>query len=216
MKSARASIAAAAMVFAAALCGCGGSAPAPDDPAARAELDHFFLQFRLKVQNGLADSLPRDLSRESLHWLDDMRYAARTEPKTDLELRPFHEILCILALRVERRLHPDFDDRPVGLLNMLVIQNYAVRKTLLKTDLGPAHVRGDEGEIGVSEAPDVPVFYFIREDGAWKFHLTRSFPLILQGAESIARQRKPARLDQAIFILQEFLKVEVLPEDLAR
>ena len=37
------------------------------------------------------------------------------------------------------------------------------------------------------EAPNVPVFKFVRENRAWKFHLFRSLPLILQGAESLGR-----------------------------
>ena len=116
---------------------CGASAPLPpEDPAARKDLDAFFLRFRQKVQEGQADSLPRYLSRESLNWLDDIRRASRTEPPAYLKERPFHEILAILSLRVERRLNPAFDDRPVSLLDKLVVQSWPVRKSLIKTELG--------------------------------------------------------------------------------
>jgi hypothetical protein len=197
--------------------GCGASVPpAPPDPALKTSLDQFFLQFRLKVQEGAADSLPRELSRETLFWLEDIRRAARTEAPKTLSERPFHEILCILALRVERRLDPAFDDRAVGLLKKLVIENYPVRKTILKSDLGDARIRGQEGEIGLREAPSVPVFFFTRENEAWKFNMIRSLPLILKGAESMARQRKSTPLDQAVYVLEEFGKRPVLAEDLNR
>jgi hypothetical protein len=197
--------------------GCGGSAPAPvDDPAARIKVEDLFLRFRLRIQEGHADSLASYLSRESLNWLDDMRRASRTEPQAYLEERPFYEILSILALRVERRLNPTFDDRPAGLLDKLVLQAYPVRKTFLKTDLGEAHIFGDRAEMGLREAPNVPVFHFTKENGIWKFHLTRSLPLILQGAESLARQRKSTHLLQAIFVLEQFGGRTVLPEDLRR
>ena len=55
-----------------------------------------------------------------------------------------------------------------------------------------------------------------RENGLWRFHFARSLPLILQGAESLARQRKPTRLEQAVFLLEEFAGRRVLPEDLNR
>lgn len=200
--------------------GCAGASPgepaAREDSTAQVELDRFFLRFRQKIQEGAPDSLVRDLSRESLRWLEDMRQAARTEPREYLERRPFHEILCILALRVERRLEPAFDDRPAGLMNRLVLQTAPVRKTFLKTELAGSRVRGGVGEIGVREAPQVPVFHFVRENGLWKFHIARSMPLILQGAESLARQRKSTRLEQAIFLLEQFGDRKPLPEDLLR
>jgi hypothetical protein len=199
------------------LSACGSSEPLPpEDPSARKDLDAFFLRFRQKVQENQADSLPFYLSRESLGWIDDMRRASRTEPRNYLEERPFAEILAILALRVERRMNPGFDDRPAAILDKLVIQSWPVRKSLLKTELGESHVRGNSGEVGLREAPNVPVFQFTKEGGAWKFHLFKSLPLILQGAESLARQRKPTRLEQAIFILEQFGGRTVLPEDLNR
>jgi hypothetical protein len=204
----------ASLVF---LAACGGSGPLPpEDPAAGKDLDAFFLRFRQRVQEGHADSLPAYLSRESLNWIDDMRRAARTEAPDYLAERPFYEILSILALRVERRLNPGFDDRPVAILDKLVIQSWPVRKSLLKSEIGEAKVRGEVGEIGLREAPNVPVFNFIKEGGTWKFHLVKSLPLILQGAESLARQRKPTHLEQAIFILEQFGGRTVLAEDLKR
>lgn len=197
--------------------GCAGSQPLPpEDPAARLDLDAFFLRFRQRIQEGQPDSLPLFLSRESLNWLDDIRRASRTEAPKYLAERPFHEILAILGLRVERRVNPGFDDRPAAILDKLVVKNRAVRKSLLKTDLGESIVRGNTGEIGLREAPHVPVFFFIREGGAWKFHLFKSLPLILQGAESLARQRKSTHLEQAIYILEQFGGLRVLPEDLNR
>jgi hypothetical protein len=179
-------------------------------------LDAFFLRFRQTIQGGAADSLVPGLSRESLNWLEDIRRAARTEPLSHFRERPFHEILCILALRVERRLDPAFDDRIPGLLDRILLKNPPVRKTFLKAELAPALARGNIGEIGLREAPRVPVFHFIRENGLWRFHFARSLPLILQGAESLARQRKPTRLEQAVFLLEEFAGRRVLPEDLQR
>lgn len=199
------------------LAGCGDTAPPPpEDPAAGRELDAFFLRFRQKVQRNQADSLPYYLSRESLNWIDDMRRASRTEPPAYLAERPFFEILSILALRVERRENPAFDDRPVAILERLVVDSWPVRRSLLKTELGDGKVRGDLGEIGLREAPNVPVFRFEREDGAWKFHLVKSLPLILQGAESLARQRKSTHLEQAVLILEQYGGKQVLPEDLNR
>jgi hypothetical protein len=197
--------------------GCGSSSPpTPEDPAVKNSLEQFFLQFRQQVQAGNPDSLVKGLSRETLFWLEDIRHAARTEAPRYLEARPFHEVLCVLALRVERRLNPSFDDRAPGLIQKLVVENHSVKRTLLKNDLGDPRVRGDEGEFGLREAPSVPVFFFMRENGAWKFNLVRSLPLILKGAESMARQRKPTRIEQAAFILGQFGNLEVVPEDLAR
>jgi hypothetical protein len=101
-------------------------------------------------------------------------------------------------------------------LERILVGNPAVRRTFLKTELAPPRARGPEGEMGLREAPRVPVFRFAREGGRWRFHLSRSLPLILQGAESLARQRKPTRLEQAIFILEQFGGRRVLPEDLRR
>lgn len=199
------------------LAACGGTSapPVPEDPAARRELDAFFLAFRQRIQEGSADSLPRYLTRESLDWIDDIRRASRTEPTEYLKERPFHEILCILALRVERRTNPGFDDRPAAMLDKLLIGNQPVRKTLIKTEIAESRVRGDRGEIGLRQAPNVPVFQFGREKAQWKFHFHKSLPLILQGAESLARQRKPTHLEQAIWILDQYGR-PVLAEDLKR
>jgi hypothetical protein len=200
--------------------GCGSSVPAGPpsrvDSLEAIQVDAFFLRFRQKVQSGLADSLPPDLTRESIRWLEDMRQAARTEPVEYLQPRPFFEILCIMALRVERRLDPSFDDRAVGLLRRVIVGNDPVRRAFLKNELAPPLVRGEEASIGLREAPQVPVFRFAKEGGRWRFHLSRSLPLILQGAESLARQRKPTRLEQAIFLIETFGGRRVLPEDLRR
>ena len=200
--------------------GCAGSAPdvpaTAEDSLSSLELDRFFLAFRQKIQAGASDSLVPDLSRESLRWLEDMRQAARTEPADRLAERAFDEILVVLALRVERRLDPAFDDRNPGLLRRVLVDNPAVKRAFLKSELAPARARGTEGEIGLKEAPRVPVFRFAREGGRWRFHLSRSLPLILQGAESLARQRKPTRLEQAVFLLEQFGGRRVLPEDLRR
>jgi hypothetical protein len=208
----------AAALMLLALAGCGGSNPPPEvsDAETRLQLDRFFLRFRQRVQDNKTDSLAADLSRETLAWIQDIRDAARNEPLNFLRDRSFSQALCILALRVERRMRPDFDDRPAGILEKLVVQNPPVRKTLLKTDLGEPRVRGNAGEMGLREAPNVPVFFFTRENGAWKFHLAKSLPLILQGAESLARQRRPTPLEQAEFILEKFGGRTVLPEDLDR
>ncbi len=217
MTAFRLAMAAGAFAGLLALAGCGSSEPLPpEDPGARKDLDAFFLRFRQQVQADRADSLPRYLTRESLDWIDDIRRASRTEPVAYLQERPFFEILAILALRVERRLNPAFDDRPASLLDKLVVENGPVRKSLIKTELGESIVRGSTGTIGLREAPNVPVFHFMKEDGQWKFHLVRSLPLILQGAESLARQRKSAHLDQAILVLEQFGGQRVLPEDLNR
>jgi hypothetical protein len=196
--------------------GCSSEPLPPEDPTARKDLDAFFLRFRQRVQADQADSLPVYLSRESLGWLDEIRRASRTEPVQYLRERPFHEILAILALRVERRMDPGFDDRTTALLDKLVVKNRPVRKSLIHTELGESRVRGNTGEIGLREAPNVPVFHFTRESGAWKFHLVKSLPLILQGAESLGRSRKPTRLEQAAFILEQFGGRRLLPEDLNR
>ncbi len=198
--------------------GCADSPPPPsdDNPIAKREVEDFFLRFRQKIQAKEADSLPAYLSSESLNGLDDLRRAARSEPQSFLEARPFYQILCILALRIEKRLHPGFDDRLVGLLDKLIIQADPVRKTFLKTELGPANLFGNRAEIGLRDAPNVPVFCFVKESSGrvWKFHLMKSLPLILQGAESFARQRKPTHLLQAIYILEQFGGQTVLPQDL--
>lgn len=218
----RAALAALAISLPALLGPLGCASSAPDVPAtaadtlAAAELDRFFLRFRQRIQAGEADSLVPDLSRESLRWLEDMRQAARTEPADRLGERPFHEILCVLALRVERRLDPAFDDRNPGLLRRILVDQQAVRRAFLKSELAPPRVRGPEGGIGLREAPRVPVFRFVKESGLWRFHLSRSLPFILQGAESLARQRKSTRLEQAVFLLEQFAGRRVLPEDLRR
>lgn len=200
--------------------GCAGSAPqAPpslSDSVHAVELDAFFLRFRQRIQAGAADSLVPDLSRESLRWMEDIRRAARAEPPAYLKDRSFADILCILALRVERRLDPAFDDRIPGLVDRLVLKAAPVRKAFLKSELGPAEVGGGEGAIGLKEAPRVPVFHFTRENGLWRFHIARSLPLILQGAESLARQRKPTKLEQAVWLLEQFGGRPVLMEDLNR
>lgn len=203
-------------LFIAIIASCSSAPLPPEDPAARKDLDAFFLRFRQRVQADQADSLPLYLSRESLAWVDEIRRASRTEPVQYLRERPFHEILAILALRVERRMEPSFDDRPVALLDKLVVKSWPVRKSLIKTELGESRVRGNSGEIGLREAPNVPVFHFTRENGGWKFHLVKSLPLILQGAESLGRSRKPTRLEQAAFVLEQFGGRRVLAEDLNR
>jgi len=217
MTAFRLAMAAGACAGLLAFAGCGSSEPLPpEDPGARKDLDAFFLRFRQQVQADRADSLPGYLSRESLDWIDDIRRASRTEPVAYLQERPFFEILAILALRVEHRLNPAFDDRPASLLDKLVVQNGPVRRSLIKSELGESIVRGSTGTIGLQEAPNVPVFHFMKEDGQWKFHLVRSLPLILQGAESLARQRKSTHLDQAVLVLEQFGGQRVLPEDLNR
>ncbi len=199
------------------LAACADSAPPPvEDPAAKQALEQTFLHFREKIQAGQGDSLPKYLSQATLNWLDDMRRASRTEAPQYLQQRPFFEILCILALRIQRRIEPTFDDRPPSLLKKLVIDNYPVRKTILKSDMASPVLFGETAEMGLREAPNVPVFRFSREHGEWKFHLHESLPLILRGAESLARQRKSTPYDQAVLVLEQFGGQRVLPEDTIR
>ncbi len=205
------------MGFALLLGACSGPPP-PDSSEKNSQeqiaLEKFFLRFRQNLQQNNTDSTLHNISSESIHWLEDMRYASRSEPIAFLKDRPFFEILSVLALRVERREHPDFNDNPKGILQKLLVQNPTVKNSFLKNNLGHFKIYGQKAELGFSGSENVPVYIFWKEEMGWKIHLVPTLTLILQGAESFARHQKPTPLEQAIFILEKFAGKTVLAEDL--
>lgn len=166
-------------------------------------LDSLFLDIRLSVKQGDAFKLYHTLTRDSKDWFEYMRTAARSEPYDHLINRPFFEILAVLGLRFELQRDPQFDTDPVSLLKYTVMTNHSVRKNFLQYQFGPFLLKGYSAGVGLQKAPNVPVFFFEREAGAWKFDLVRSLPLILLGAQSIARQQHAEPVEQAIFLLEQ-------------
>ncbi|MFC1584456.1 hypothetical protein ACFL5V_02795 [Fibrobacterota bacterium] len=197
------------------------SACTPVPPVSREEyaarqkqVSDFFLQVRLRIKSGDAEWLYHHMSRDTRDWFMDMRMASDTEPLRFLRDRPFFEILGILALRVEERIHPEFKKDPVSILRRTILEVPRVRKTFIRHRMGQFKVDRNRAEVGLAKAPNVPVFFFTLENEEWKFDLIRSLPLILLGAENIARQKRQDILEQAVFILEEAGGEKVLPEDL--
>ncbi len=197
-------------------CASGGAASnrGPANPEAAAEVEKFFLSFRQSLQAGKTEAVLDGLSIRTHDWLQDMRYAARTERLDRLRERPFFEILTVLALRIEQRRDPTFIPTPLSILEKAVLQSSPVRKSILMGGLGTFHVKGNSAELGFAKADKVPVFHFVNERGGWKLDLYRTFPLMLQGAESLARRRESDPIRQAVYLLENFGNVRVLADDL--
>ncbi len=206
------------LVVTALLVGCaGGSASqrvAESDPEAAAAVEKFFLSFRQAVQAGNSEAVLQGLSTRTQEWLQDMRYSARAEKADRLRERPFFEVLTVVALRVEQRLNPAFIPTPMSILEKAVMHNSTVKSSILKGGLGNYHVFGNSAELGFAKADRVPVFHFVNERGGWKLDLYRTFPLILQGAESLARSKESDPIRQAVYLLEQFGGVRVRAEDL--
>jgi hypothetical protein len=178
------------------------------------ELSAFFLEVRMAIKKSNASLLYSSLSSDSKIWIDDIREATRTEPLSFLKNRPFYEVLSILALRIEQRLYPEKKQDPVSILRRTVIEIWPIKKSFLKYSLGEYKIYRDRAEVGLSKAPNTPVFFFTREKDSWKIDMVKTLPLILKGAESIARQKRQTVLEQAVYILEKVGGQEVLPEDL--
>lgn len=177
-------------------------------------LDSLFLFIRQNIKLANAESVYKNLSSLSQEWFVNMRIAAQSEPVNFLITRPFFEILAILSLRVDQRHHPNLSDDPVSILQRTIINVSAIRKNFIKHPLGTFTVSSYRAEIGLKKTPQVPVFFFVKEHGLWKMDLIKTLPLILLGAEGIARNFKNEIIEQAIYIIETIGGTTVLPEDL--
>ncbi|MBF0431878.1 MAG: hypothetical protein HQK83_11400 [Fibrobacteria bacterium] len=200
------------------LSGCVGSiAITPEQESADKKiLQTFFSDIRQAIRSNNAEVLYHSLSRGSTDWIDDIRYAVDSEPYNFLEGRAFYEILCILALRFEESKNPGQAMDPVSIIQRTIIQIGAIRKNFIKYPLGEFRISRFSAEIGLKKAPNVPVFFFEKENEVWKFDIVRSLPIILLGAESIARQKRNTPIKQAVFLLEKMAGRKIKPEELAR
>jgi hypothetical protein len=184
--------------------------------ADRVEAEAFFLGWRRSLQANNWDAVAAGLNRETQFWLSDVVRSSRMDDGRQLAELPFETVVLVLTLRVDRRLDPALDDRLPALMARFLTEGSPIRRSFLKAELGDFTVRGNQAELGLREAPRVPVFYFEREDRKWRLALRNTLPLVMRGAESLSRPHGQNRLDQAVWLLKNWGGRDVLPEDVLR
>ncbi len=205
-----------ALLFSLCLWGCASSPPLTQEQITleRTELDKFIVKFRGELSRGDATAVYQLLSQDSKDWIDNIRVAANSEPLNFLINRPFFEILAILALRVQRRINPGIKEDPVSILKQTIISVAPIKNNFVKNSLGPFHVLDYEtAEVGLEKTPNVPVYFFKKEQDGWKINLVNSLPLILLGAENLARQQKSETIAQAAWVIENFMGQKLQAED---
>lgn len=195
------------------------SASKPDAVASAqdiAAVESHFLQWRRSLLANDWPQVMKGLSAPSQRWLGDIARSARMDDLRQLRDKPFEDLVFILGLRVDRRVNPQLDDRPLALLAMLFSEGSPLRRAFLHAQLGPFHVSGNRGWASLREAPNTPVFEFIREPAGWALHWQATLPLIMRGAESQSRPHGKTKLEQAIWLLRTWAGKEVYAEDFYR
>jgi hypothetical protein len=203
------------------LMGCGASnASVKQSEMERAReavaLEAFFLQWRKSLHANDWPQVMGGLSSSSKRWLSDIARSARMDDLSLLRDKRFEDVVFILGLRVDRRLQPQIDDRPMALLSRLFSEGSPLRRAFLHAQLGPYHVTGNRAWSSLREAPNTPVFEFVKEPGGWALHWEATLPLIMRGAESQSRPHGKNNIEQAIWLLRTWAGKEVYAEDLRR
>jgi hypothetical protein len=181
-----------------------------------AALEAFFLQWRKSLHANDWPQVLNGLSSSSRRWLSDIARSARMDDLPLLRDKRFEDVVFILGLRVDRRIHPEMDDRPLALLARLFSEGSPLRRAFLHAQLGPYHVTGNRAWSSLREAPNTPVFEFVKEPGGWTLHWQATLPLIMRGAESQSRPHGKNNIEQAIWLLRTWAGKEVYAEDLRR
>jgi hypothetical protein len=182
----------------------------------RVEVEAFFLEWRRSLQANNWDAVVAGLSQETQFWLSDVVRSSHMDDRRQVADLPFETLVLVLTLRVDRRLDPTLDDRLPALMARFLTDGSPIRRSFLKAELGDFTVRGNQAELGLREAPRVPVFYFVKDGLKWRLALRNTLPLVMRGAESLSRPHGQNRLDQAVWLLKNWGGREVLSEDLLR
>ncbi len=197
---------------------CTPAPPITPEESARLseQMETLFRGIQHAIQRGDALFIFNSLSPDSKSWINNIRYAAQSEPYDYLDQRPFFELLSILALRQQERINQEFKFDPVSIISQLIINVPPVKKNFLKFPLADFRLNGSRGQVGLKKAPNTPVFFFTRVQNGWTLDLAKSLPIILLGAESLSRQKAKTPILQAVYILENFSGHKVLEEDLIR
>jgi len=191
------------------LVGCGatvaprGTELVYSDDVRLAKLDSTFLDLLRRSEVGESpDSLKHLLTDESLHWIDNMEYAAENEARTQLELRPFNEVMTIVSYRMfarEGRLGGIYKDKML----YLCTGHEGLLQKALRLNLGPFEIKNDRGFRGLQTSSRVPILFFVWQDNLWKLDLVATMPVITRGIETIALKKDWSSSKTAVYLLDK-------------
>ena len=200
------------------LCACSSAPPLTEENYKKEQnrLNQVLLNIRMGIKQNNAQLVYQYLSQHSKDWFLDMRNSANSEAIDYLKERPFYEVLCILALRLEVKLRPHTKLDPVSILKRVMIDMGPIKKSFIKYPLGDFHIQQFRAEIGLKKASNVPVFFFVLEDEQWRLNLVQSLPLLLLGAENFARQKYSETIQQSLYLLEKISREKFTPEELLR
>jgi len=189
--------------------------PAVPDSERMARLEAVFQELLDRPEKGLdPDSIKVLLTDESLRWLESMEAAAISEPRDQLEARPFNELLTIVSFRMLER-----DGQLTGVHKDRMLYLAASRKGFLhkamNLKLGPFEIKNDRGYRGLATSPRVPILFFIWQDGVWKLDLVSTMPVITRGVETIGVKKKWTQSHAVLYILEKSFRsqLKVAPDE---
>jgi hypothetical protein len=114
----------------------------------------------------------------TVQWYTDILADALTMPREKLDDLTFFE--KYMVLRIRHGLSQEALEAMTGqeLFVTAVAQGWIDSSSLEDIQLGRTQVQADEADeawLSLEQAPDVPVFHFVKENEQWKFALCRTF-----------------------------------------
>lgn len=147
------------------------------------------------------DSILPFLTDGSQDWLDSIEQAALSENRSEVEKRPFHEIMTIVTYRLLLRENL-FAGIPEHRMLRLATGQHGILRKVNSLKLGNFEVKNDRGYRGLASSPKVPVLVFAWDDRHWKLDLVTSLPLITRGMETISVKKDWTPANTVLFILE--------------
>lgn len=149
----------------------------------------------------------KNLSSQSNKWFEDVERSVKVDRKEDLQNKPFHHILSVLAIRMYLRAD-SLKDETAPALKVFLFNKGPIPKALQRIQWGPTRVEGYEASKGLKTSPNVGVLFYTFEEGVWKINMAKSLPLIMRGLETVGVKKGIKPLENSLFLLKMALATQ--------
>ncbi|GHV11173.1 hypothetical protein AGMMS49938_01390 [Fibrobacterales bacterium] len=157
----------------------------------------------IPAKTAAPDSVLLLLTDNSRYWLEDMERAAINEDSTEVDKRPFHEILVIVTYRLLQRENVLAEYPDYKMLRFALGEKGILRRAK-DLKLGDFEIKNDRGSRGLAESPKVPIMIFKWDEAHWKFDLPESTKLMTRGLETIGVKKDWSNAKTAIYLLEKY------------
>lgn len=162
-----------------------------------------FQQYREALLESNGQAAAELVDAKTIQWYGNVLQDALFLEKDDLLSLDILKKFTVLRLRQEFKRDELEAMTGRGLFILAVNQGWISQESVEKAELAEVKTENDYAVASIKEAPTMPAFYFIKEDGQWRLALWQIFPLAIQSLEASAAESGLSEEEFVFFILEQ-------------